>query len=71
MLINMTANNVNVSNLVQTIVQHAAFREMCNSILMATNQEQSINIVLTASAEIWECEGSISQSSFYGQLPKY
>ena len=40
MLINMAAEgNVNVNNLVQTIVQHPAFRETINSILTATNQE--------------------------------
>ena len=39
MLINMAAEgNVNVKNLVQTIVQHLAFRETINSILRATNQ---------------------------------
>ena len=39
MLLNMAAEgNVNVNNLV---VQHPAFREMINSILTATNQEQS------------------------------
>ena len=32
--------NVNVKNLVQTIVLHPAFRETINSILMATTQEQ-------------------------------
>ena len=32
--------NVNVKNLVQTIVQHLAFREMINSILTIINQEQ-------------------------------
>ena len=38
MLINMDARgNVNVNNLVQTIVQHPAFRETINSILMAAN----------------------------------
>ena len=36
--------NVSVNNLVQTIVQHPAFRETTDSILTATNQEQS-NIV--------------------------
>ena len=41
MLINMTAEgNVHVKNLVQTIVQHLAFPEKINSILIATNQEQ-------------------------------
>ena len=41
MLMNMAAKgNVNVNNLVQTIVQHPAFRETINSILTATNQEQ-------------------------------
>ena len=38
MLINMDARgNVNVNNLVQAIVQHPAFRETINSILMAAN----------------------------------
>ena len=47
MLINMTAKgNVNVKNIVQTIVQHLAFRETMNSILTVTNQEQLTNIVL-------------------------
>ena len=32
--------NVNVNNLVQTIVQHPAFRETIDSILTATNQEK-------------------------------
>ena len=42
MLINMAVEeNVNVNNLAQTIVQHAVFRETINSIMMATNQEQS------------------------------
>ena len=39
MLINMAA--MALSNLVQTIVQHPVFRETINSILTATNQEQS------------------------------
>ena len=58
--------NFNVNNLVQTIVQHPAFREAFDSILMATNQEQSTNIVLIASVEIQEREGSILPCSFYG-----
>ena len=33
--------NVNVYNLVQTIVQRPAFRETINSIWTATNQEKS------------------------------
>ena len=46
MFINMAAEgNVSVNNLVQTIVQHPAFRETIDSILTATNQEQSTNIV--------------------------
>ena len=46
MFINMAAEgNVSVNNLVQTIVQHLAFRETIDSILTATNQEQSTNIV--------------------------
>ena len=63
--------NVNVSNLVQAIVQHPDFQEMFNSVLTATYREQSTNIVLITSTEIWEHEGSISPSSFYGQLPNY
>ena len=48
MLINMAAQgNVNVKNLVQTIVQHLAFRETINSIMTATNQEQLTYIVVT------------------------
>ena len=62
---------VNVSNLVQTLVQYPAFRETINSILTTNNQEQATNIVLIASGEIREREGSISPSSFYGQLPDY
>ena len=47
MLINMAAEwNVNVKNLVQTIVQHLAFRETINSILRATNQGQLTYIIL-------------------------
>ena len=47
MLINMVAEgNVNVKDLVQTIVQHLAFRETINSILKATNQGQLTYIVL-------------------------
>ena len=42
MLITMTAEgNVNVNNPVQTIVHNPGFRETINSILTATNQEQS------------------------------
>ena len=63
--------NVDINNLVQIIVGDPAFRETINSILKATNQEQSTNIVLIASAEIAEREGSISPSSFYGYLPDY
>ena len=48
MLINMAAQgNVNVKNIVQTIVQHLAFRETINSIMTATNQEQLTYIVVT------------------------
>ena len=61
MFINMAAEeNVNVKNLEQTIFQHLAFRERINSILTATNQEQLTYVVLIASAEIPEREGSIS-----------
>ena len=51
-----------------SIIQHPAFRETINSILTATNQEQSTNIVLIASAKIRKRTGSISSSSIYGQL---
>ena len=61
MFINMAAEgNVNVKNLAQTIFQHLAFRERINSILTVTNQEQLTYVVLIASAEIPEHEGSIS-----------
>ena len=50
MLINMAGEgNVNTNNLVPTIVQHPAFQEMINSILMATNQEQSYVLLLLKS----------------------
>ena len=73
MLRNMTAENVNVNikNLAETIFQHLAFGETINSILTATNQEQLIYILLTVSAEILECEGSISIQLLYRQLPNY
>ena len=71
MLINMDVEgNINVNNLVETIVGHAASRETINSILTAITQEQSSNIVLITSSEIAEVEGSISPSSFYGLLPE-
>ena len=70
MVINSAEGNVSVVN-IPTIVQHPAFRETINSILTAANQEQSSDIVLNVSAEITEREGSISPSSFYGQLPNY
>ena len=42
----MTAKgNVKFNNLVRTIVQHPAILETINSILTASNQEQSTNIV--------------------------
>ena len=72
MLINIDAEgNVNVKNLVQTKVQDLAFRETINSILTATNQEQSTYIAPIVLAEIPEREGSIYPSSFYRQLPNY
>ena len=59
MLTNMASEgNVNVKNLVQTIVQHLAFRETINSILTATNQEQLTYIVLVVLDEIPERERS-------------
>ena len=63
--------NVIVKNLVQTIVQHLAFRETINSILAATNQEQLTYIVFIVSAEIPEPERSICSFSFFRQLPNY
>ena len=60
--------NVSVNNIVQTIVQYPTFREMINSILAATYQEQSCFI---ASAKIPDREGSISPSTFYEQLSAY
>ena len=72
MSINMAAEgNVNVKNLVQTIVQDLAFRQTIDSILTATNQEQLTFIVLIVSAEIPDREGSIYPSSFYRQLSIY
>ena len=62
MLIN-TAAEGNVNNLIQTTVQHPAFRETINSI-----KSNSRTIMLIASAKIPECEGSISPVNFYGQL---
>ena len=62
MIITMdTEGDVNVKNLVQTIVQHLAFQETINSMLTATNQEQLTDIVLIVSAEILERKGSISR----------
>ena len=72
MLINMDAKgNVNVKNPVQTKVQDLAFRETINSILTATNQEQSTYIAPIVLAEIPERKGSIYPSSFYRQLPNH
>ena len=69
MSINIAAKeNVNVKNLVQTIVQHLAFGETINLILTATIQEQLTYIVLIVSADILGGEGSIYPSSFYRQL---
>ena len=64
MLINMAAErNVNVNNLVQTIVQHPAFREMVNSIWTATSQEQSC---LTLWLKLWSANGASHHSDFMG-----
>ena len=69
MLMNMAVEgDVNVKNLVQTIVQHLAFEKTINLILTATNQEQLAYFVIIVSAEISEREGSIYRSSFYRQL---
>ena len=61
----------NVKNLLETIVQHLAFRETNNSILTATYQVQPTYIVLIVSAEILEREGTIYPYTFYEQLPNY
>ena len=72
MLMNMAVEgDVNVKNLVQTIVQHLAFQETINLILMTTNQEQLTYFVSIVSAEISEREGSIYRCSFYRQLSNY
>ena len=64
MLINMAAEwNVNVNNLVQTIVQHSAFRVTINSILTATSQEQSSLLLRLISRN--------ALSNFYGQMSDY
>ena len=57
----------NVKNLLETIVQHLAFRERNNSILTATYQVQQTYIVLIVSAEILEREGTIYP--FMGNFP--
>ena len=44
--------NVNANNLVQTTVQYPAFRGTVNTILAATNQKQSINIVNVETKQI-------------------
>ena len=44
--------DVNFNNLVQTVVQHSAFWETINSILTATNQEQSTNTVNAKTIQI-------------------
>ena len=63
--------NVNIKNLVQTTVQHLAFRETINSVLTTTNQEQLTYILLIVLAEISERVGSIYPSSFHRQLSNY
>ena len=71
MLINMvTKGNANVKNLVQTIVQHQAFRETNNSILTATNQEQLTYIVLIVLAEIWSARGASAHPAFMGNCQR-
>ena len=50
---NMAAKgNISINNLAQTAVQHPAFQEMINSILTATNQDQSTNTILIALVKI-------------------
>ena len=58
----MTAEaNVNVNNLVKTIVQHPAFRETITSILTVTNQEQSC---LLFRLKCWNTRGASHQPVF-------
>ena len=55
--------NVNVNNLVQTILQHPAFRETINSIVTATNQEQSCLLLRLKS---WNARGASHHPPFMG-----
>ena len=60
----MTAEgNVNVNNLVQTIVRHSAFQEAINSILTATNQEQ---LCLLLRLKSWNVRGASHHPAFMG-----
>ena len=58
--------NVNVKNLVQTIVQHPAFRETINSILMATNQEE---LCLFLRLKSRSAKGASHHPAFMGNSP--
>ena len=59
--------NVNVSNLVQAIVQHPDFQEMFNSVLTATYREQSTNIVLIP--KFGSMKGASRHPAFMGNCP--
>ena len=59
----------NVKNLLETAVQHLAFRETNNSILTATYQVPPTYIVLIVSAEILEREGPSIHPPFTGNFP--
>ena len=64
MLIKMAAErNVNVNNLVQTIVKHPAFQEMINSILAATKQEK---LCLMLRLKSWSARGASHYTPFMG-----
>ena len=55
--------DVNVNNLVQPIVQHPAFRETINSVVTATNHEQSC---LLPRLKSWSARGASHHPAFMG-----
>ena len=60
----LAEENVNVNKLIQTIVQHPAFRKTINSILSATNQEQSCLLLWPKS---WNVRGLSQHLAFMGK----
>ena len=55
--------NINVNNLIQAIVQYPAFQEKINSILAATNQEQSCLLLRLKS---WSARGASQHPAYTG-----